>query len=119
MTYRIHYNHNYWVNGSGWSNSETMESWEVEAESFEDLKENLYCDCDEAEDLNNTELEDLILLAEAKEGDTEIEVTATELDEYGNEGKKRVVFTLWLSDLVKEFWRYRNFIEKKGTQIVK
>lgn len=36
-TYRINYNHNYWANGSGWSNSETMETWEEEAESFEDL----------------------------------------------------------------------------------
>ena len=36
-TFRINYNHNYWTNGSGWSNSETMETWKEEAESFEDL----------------------------------------------------------------------------------
>ena len=116
-TYRINYNHNYWTNGSGWSNSETMETWEEEAESFEDL-EKILCglDFEEAEMIREAPDWQLLKLAEAEESDTEIEVEAVELDEDGDEIERRTIFTKWLSEIIKESWIYKDLSMTKPTE---
>ena len=116
-TYRINYNHNYWTNGSGWSNSETMETWEEEAESFEDL-EKRFCEFDfeEAEMIREAPDWQLLKLAEAEESDTEIEIEAVELDEDGDEIERRTIVTKWLSEIIKESWRYKDLSMSKPTE---
>lgn len=111
--FRINYNHNYWVSGSGWSNAETMETWEDEAESFEDLEKNLDIDFEEAEMICEAPDWQLLKLAEAEESDTEIEVEAVELDEDGDEIERRTIVTKWLSEIIKESWRYKDLINEQ------
>lgn len=110
MKFRINYNHNYWVAGSGWSNSETMETWEDEAESFEDLEKNLDIDFEEAEMICEAPDWQLLKLAEAEESDTEIEVEAVEFDEDGDEIERQTIVTKWLSEIIKDSWRYKDLI---------
>lgn len=102
-TFRIHFNHNYWENGNGYSHSETMESWLVKGESFEDLRGNLYFDMYEGENFNISDDKDIKRMAECKEGDTEIELEAFELDEDGNEIESKILMTCWLSDLATDY----------------
>ena len=116
-TFRINYNHNYWTNGSGWSNSETMETWEEEAESFEDLEKSLCgLDFEEAEMIREAPDWQLLKLAEAEESDTEIEVEAVELDEDGDEIERRTIVTKWLSEIIKESWRYKDLSTSKSAE---
>lgn len=111
MKFRINYNHNYWVSGSGWSNAETMETWEEEAESFEDL--NLDIDFEEAEMIREAPDWQLLKLAEAEESDTEIEIEAVEFDEDGDEIERRTIVTKWLSEIIKDSWRYKDLISEQ------
>ena len=116
-TFRINYNHKDWTNGSGWSNSETMETWKEEAESFEDLEKS-FCgfDFEEAEMIREAPDWQLLELAEAEESDTEIEVEAVELDEDGDEIERRTIVTKWLSEIIKESWRYKDLSMSKPTE---
>lgn len=112
-TFRINYNHNYWKSGSGWSNAETMETWEDEAESFEDLEKSLDIDFEEAEMIRQAPEWQLLELAKAEESDTKIEVEAIEINEDGDEVERRVITEKWLSDLIKESRRYKDLINEQ------
>lgn len=124
MKFRINYNHNCWTNGSGWSYTETIDTWEVEVdandvdEALEALEGNILKDIDfeDGEGFGNWEDEDFIKAAEAEEGDTQIEIEAIPLDEDEDDDEDAsyyIIHTEWLSDIVKKSWKYRKLVEDK------
>lgn len=124
MRFTINYNHNYWANGSGWSHSETMDTWteDVEAsdinEALEVLERNILKDIDfeDGEGIADWEEEDFVKAAEAEEGDTQIEIEAIPFDvddDDDEDASYYIIYTAWLSDMVKESWKYKKIVEDK------
>lgn len=122
MKVRIIYNHNYFVNGSGWNHTETIDTWtkEVDAsdinEALKVLEKNILKDIDfeDAEGVADWEDEDFVKAAKAEEGDTQIEIEAIPFDvddDDDEDASYYVIYTAWLSDVVKK--RYRELVEDK------
>lgn len=122
MKVRIIYNHNYFVNGSGWNHTETIDTWtkEVDAsdinEALKVLEKNILKDIgfEDAEGVADWEDEDFVKAAKAEEGDTQIEIEAIPFDvddDDDEDASYYVIYTAWLSDVVKK--RYRELVEDK------
>ena len=81
-------------------------------------RQGLYISCIEeiAYKCGYIDKEQLLKLAEAEESDTEIEVEAVEFDEDGNEIERRTIVTKWLSEIIKESWRYKDLSTSKPTE---
>lgn len=121
----INYNHNYFVNGSGWNHTETIDTWteDVDAsdinEALKVLERDILKDIDfeDAEGVAEWENEDFVSAAKAEEGDTQIEIEAIPFDvdddDDDEDASYYIIYTAWLSDLVKASRKYKKLVEDK------
>ena len=118
MRFMINYNHNYFVNGSGWNHTETIDTWteDVDASDINEalavLERDILQDIDfeDIEGVADWEDKDFIKAAEASKSDTQIEIEAIPFDVDDDEDADAsyyIIYSAWLSDIVKESWKYR------------
>lgn len=108
MKFRINVEAKLWINNSGWSHSSPYDSWEEEWNSVNEMEEfyEKKFDWDEFMDFNNWDNENIARSANPEECDTYFELTATEIDENGDdiydEDGDEIIYDLtgkWLSDI--------------------
>lgn len=109
MKFRIDVIENGWTNGSGWSYSTDYDSWEEEWNSVYEM-ENYYrkkFDWDDYMGFSNWDEEQIRSDANPEKSDIYFELTATGIDENGdevcNEYDEPIIHNLtgkWLSDIV-------------------
>lgn len=112
MKFRINVEAKFWINNSGWSHSSPYDSWEEEWNSVYEM-ENYYrkkFDWDDYMGFNDEDDEDIARDANPKGCDTYFELTATGIDENGdevcNEYDEPIIHNLtgkWLSDIAMTY----------------
>lgn len=116
MKVRVHAEASTWENGSGWSCSSAYDSWEEEWDSVEEMKEfyRKKFDWEEFVEYDQCDEEYIVRDANHEECDIYYELTATEIDENGDdvydEDGDEITYNLtgkWLSDIALEYCEQR------------